>query len=282
MSNSLQILEKEAPTLEALLKLNTSANTDVKTIVMQEVEYLNQIALQNPVILECLPITVLQSVKSVLKQNLSFDPGLALVYVKSRNAELVIDGKKQWKKILEVTPSANGLISIARQCGSILDIKNPVVKKDTTGKVIEVEVELLIPSVPQPRWEKRVFDESDFERWRRASHKEKARGWANLKPEYKEGKTPPNDETMNYANPNYTSWRGGIDPEFARAKAIRHGLKKLGTNPHEAKASRIVVPNKVVVDAEKDYEAEEITPTVEYAEVIESTTYTKMPDADNL
>jgi hypothetical protein len=177
------------------------------------------------------------AVKAVMKQNLSLDPAAGLVYIKTRNVKV---GDK-WAKALEIMPSANGLISIARQCGRILDIKRPQVEKDTNGKVTGVSVEVLLPSYGEPRWEKFEFDESDIFRWRRASHKEMSRN-----------KPDANNESLNYANDNYTNWNGGIDPEFARAKAIRHALKKLGTNANEYKAIKIAQPKEVYVDVTAD------------------------------
>jgi hypothetical protein len=120
------------------------------------------------------------------------------------------------------------------------------------------------------RWEKRKFDESDFLRWKTKSHQENARN-----------KQDANFSTLNYANPNYTNWCGGIDPEFARAKAIRHSLKKLGTNPNEKKTINIVVPaeKKIIIDPEKEASAinddesnngHVQNPTIEEAQVISS------------
>ena len=119
--------------------------------------------------------------------------------------------------------------------------------------------------MPTGRWEVRTFDESDFIRWQIASHKENGRN-----------KEDASLEKLNYANPNYTSWKGGIDPEFARAKAIRHGLKKLGTNANEKYANKInpVVFNKVEIDEEKDNAAAtEETPITPHEEVADTTAY---------
>lgn len=245
--------DTELPQIEALISLNAMPGTDVKTMALQELEYLAQIAVAKPDLQQCEPRSVALAVKSVIKNNLSLDQNAGLVYVKTRSVKTAAG----WVKVMEIQPSANGLISIARQCGRVLDIKNPVVHKDAHGKVISVEIEILLPSTPKPRWEKRTFDESDFTRWARASHKENRRAYDNAQPQYREGKPVPNNETLNYANPNYTSWKGGIDPEFARAKAVRHGLKKLGTNPNELKAAAITVsePKKIRIDSEKDQEA---------------------------
>lgn len=246
----IKLASDELPTLSALVKLNSMPGVDAHTIALQELEYLKQQAVSKPVIFECLPETVIAGVKYVIKNNLSFDPNAGLVYIKSRNLQV----NTAWVKALEVQPSADGLISIARQCGRVLDVDRPEVKKDVSGKVISVIAKFLIPSFdgngkPITRWTEREFDESDFYRWQRASHNENARTW-----KADSGKAKPDAETLNYANPNYTNWKGGIDPEFARAKAIRHGLKKLGTNQNETRATRIVtsVEKKHVVETQAD------------------------------
>jgi len=91
----------------------------------------------------------------------------------------------------------------------------------------------------------------EAERWRIASHRQNSRGW---KPE--SGRPQPDSKTLNYANPLYISFKGGIDPEFARAKAVKHGLNKLGTNPNAVHAERITIePKGVVIDPKIDQEA---------------------------
>lgn len=265
-NKAVALFKEELPQLQALLALNARAGTDVKTLALQELEYLGNVALAKPEILQCLPQSIIAAVKSALKKNLTLDPDAGLVYIKTRNLALEKDanGKvTKWGKVLEIQESANGLISVARQCGRIFDIKRPEVTKDASGRVIGVSVEVLLPSYPQPRWDRRDFDESDFERWRRASDKENGRG-----------KTDGGAPGYKYANPNYTSWKGGIDPEFARAKAIRHGLKKLGTNTNERNAERIVVsaPKQVIVDPKAD-EAATGEEYHEYSEVGDSSQY---------
>lgn len=236
----LAILEPEMPTLEAIMSLSHPGE-DVKTLILSELEHLKTAAMTQPAIAECVPQSIVIAVKTALRQNLSLDPAAGLTYIKTRNIKI---GEKNWAKALEIQPSANGLISYNRMCGRLLDIDRPEVKKDESGKVIEVSVSMLVPSYPEPRWKTITFDESDFERWKRASHKENSRN-----------KQDANDELMNYANPNYTSWKGGLDPEFARAKAIRHGLKKLGTNPNETLKKIVPVFEKQVVDINADISA---------------------------
>ncbi len=239
----LELLKTAVPELKAILALNAKEGVDVETIALQELEHLRMAAITKPDILDCLPATVVMAVKAVLKQNLTLDPYAGLVYIKTRNVKIKnAQGQDEWKKALEIQPSCNGLLSINYQCGKIIDHKNPEVKKDDAGKVIEVSFEYQVAS---GRWEKRTFDESDFTRWQLASHKENGRNKQDAK-----------IETMNYANPNYTNWKGGIDPEFARAKAIRHSLKKLGTNPNEGKFNKIIVSAKtVIIDKEKEEQA---------------------------
>jgi len=266
--NELQkVVHEQLPTLKQILSLNAKEGIDVETLALQEMEHLNSHLLTKPELLECLPQSVIMAVRSVMKQNLTLDPYAGLVYVKTRNIKI----NNVWKKALEIQPSANGLISIARQCGRLLDIKRPEVEYDANKKVIKVYVDLLLPSVPQPRWERITFDESDFYRWQRASHKENSRN-----------KQDADNEKLNYANDNYTNWKGGIDPEFARAKAIRHGLKKLGTNPNEIVMKQITIePKTIYIDVEKDKEADTDEQTVQQTQVLE-TKLSKLPNESEL
>jgi len=253
----MQFVRNELPTFQAILALNTQKDTDNATMVRQEIQYLEQIGLQNQAIYECEPITIVMAVKSVLKKNLTLDPDAGLVYVKTRNYKAGTDsqGKDIWKKALDITETANGKISVARQCGRVLDVDRPKVIKNAEGRVTEVVFKYLVPTVdlngqPSARWKEIEFDESDFERWKKYSHKENRRKYDNAYPATKQKMTAPDENTLNYANPLYTSWKGGIDPEFARAKSIVHGLKKLGTNPHEGRARQIVqeTEKKFIVD----------------------------------
>lgn len=242
MNEIMAVAQKELPQLKAIISLN-APNSDAETLAKQELEHLGMIGINTPAIFDCIPATIVMAIKTVLKQNLTLDPHAGLVYVKTRSVKV----NDQWMKALEIQPSANGLISIARQCGRIFDIERPEVIKDADGKVIGVKCKYLVPSYDESgkkcmKWREVEFDESDFYRWRRASHNENGRN-----------KQDANAEKLNYANPTYTNWKGGIDPEFARAKAIRHGLKKLGTNQNESRAAAIVnVPVKNVVDQDAD------------------------------
>jgi recombinational DNA repair protein RecT len=238
----LALLKEEMPQLTAILSLNARTGTDVQTMAAQELEFLRDHLMTKPAIGECLPQTIVMAVKGVLRQNLTLDPQAGLVYVKTRSIKV----GNAYQKALEIQPTANGLISINRQCGRILDIKRPTVKKNEAGQIIGVDLEILLPSHNGTRWETRSFDEDDFYRWQRASHNENGRN-----------KQDADASKMNYSNPNYTNFKGGIDPEFARAKAIRHGLKKLGTNPNERVMQQITIEDQktVYVDPKVDEQA---------------------------
>lgn len=240
--NAMAILEKERPQLEAVLALNASPDTDVKTMVLEELKHLEYAALAKPEIMKCDPRTVVSALRTVLKQNLSLDPYQGLVYIKTRNINTGTKSAPSIILALEIEPTANGLISINRQAGRILDVDRPEVKYDSMGKVISVSVKFLKPTFDASgnkatRWQEIVFDQSDILRWKKSSHRQNAAG------------AP--DGEFEKANALYRSHNGGVDPEFARAKAIRHGLKKLGTNMNEKgfKASAAPSNKAPIVDA---------------------------------
>lgn len=213
------IIKPELPTLTAILSLsNDKDSATINTIALQELSYLEQHVLDKPDLINCHPQSIILAVKNVLRKNLTLDPSAGLIYIKTRKKE--ING--QWILVLDAQETANGLLSYNRQFGRLLDFTNPKITKDASGKVTGVSMRILKPSYPQPRWEDFEYDESDFKRWMIASHKERGRN-----------KNDANLQTLNYANHLYRSWQGGIDPEFARAKCVRHSLKKLGTNPNE-------------------------------------------------
>ena len=219
---ALSTLKESLPEIKAIMGLHAKNGVNLEALALQELDNLQMIANGKPEIYECMPQSVLLAVKNVLKQNLTLDPYAGLVYVKTRGVK-ISSNPDVYAKVLEIQPSANGLISIARQCGRILDMKRPEVTYDEKGKVKGCSVEILLPSAGNTtRWEKFSFDESDILRWRRASDKENGRGKQDV-----------GSENYKYANANYTNWNGGVDPEFARAKAVRHALKKLGTNQNE-------------------------------------------------
>lgn len=256
-------LAQSLPTLEKIIALNAPENLSpekIKAIAMEEISYIQVAAMSKPDILKCDPVSVILAVKQTIRKNLTLDPSAGLVYMKTRK----IKTDKGWSTILEITDTANGKVSLARQCGQILDLKRPVVKYKENGQVETVTVEFLVPSYPEPRWEVIEFGEVHFMKWRNASHKENSRMWTE-----DSGKAKPDLEKLNYANPNYTSWKGGIDPEFAGTKAIKHGLGKRGTNINEINAPRVKVERKdvIVIEPTKAINAEatetvNVTPTI--------------------
>jgi hypothetical protein len=221
--NSLSVLKENQQTLQAITLFNYGADKDVSSIVLNEISFLEGMAVTKPEILACENTSIVMATKYVLKNNLSFDPNAGLVYVKTRSVALQKDSSgnvSKWGKVLEVQATCEGLLSIAYQCGKIIDHERPSVKKNDAGKVIEVTFKYMKPSPIGPRWVEVTFDESDFKRWQIKSHQENSRS--------------KNDAgTKDYSNPNYRNFNTGIDPEFARAKAIRHAMKKMGTNPNE-------------------------------------------------
>lgn len=251
----LQLLEEQTPTLIALSAINLPAGVDPRALVMQELDFLKQVSITKPDILNCIPATIEYGVKFAIKNNLTLDPNAGLVYIKTRNVNTGTQTAAKWEKALEVQATCNGLLSINYQCGKIIDHKNPVVIKDSEGKVIGVEFEL---QKANGRWEKFSFDESDFGRWRAASHKENSRGKNDA-------------STKDYSNPNYSSFKKGIDPEFARAKSIRHSLKKLGTNVNEKYAVKIQPQVKTIDIPHEVVESEVMDATP--AEETNGTTY---------
>lgn len=262
------LVRQELPVLQAILQLTAPPGTDTLTLAQQEILYLEQQCLTKPEILQCEVSSIIMAIKGVLKDNLTLDPNAGLIYITTRNVKVGND----WKKMLVAKPTANGIISINRQAGRILDYTFPKVTKNDKGRVIGVSMQILVPSFTESRWQEVEYDESDFRRWMSYSHKENARS-------YKEGsgKPAPNLDTLNYANKLYTSFNGGIDPEFARSKCVRHGLSRLGTNRNE----RIIkwnIPNDRVVDPEVDAQGDDENHVTE-AEVV-NTTINKQPESD--
>jgi hypothetical protein len=246
-------IRKELPTLTRLMQMNYDG-ADIAAILNQEIEYLRSHALTTPSILEVHPATAVLAMKDMIKNNLSLDPSMNLVYPKTRQVKIGKNeqGKDIKVKALVLQPTANGELSKARQYGRILDHENPVVSYNEDGRVTGVKFSVLKPSTPEPRWEEFTYGEYDFERWRRKSNEDNGRWEQNYN-----AKTDPE---MKFANDLYTSWRGGIDPEMARAKAIRHSLKKLGTNPYEGRIKPGLVRSKLVdLDPAKDEYTEDTT-----------------------
>ena len=247
MSNETGLMDKlteQVPTFKQLALINGIAPEKAEAIVIQEVEFIRESALANPDIMKCAPQTVLFVVKRAIKNNLTLDPQAGLMYLKTRNVNLSTDqSNQQWVKVLEAQETCNGILSKCRMTGRIIDHKLPQVEFNEAGKCVGVTFEFQLPN---GRWETVKFTEYDFERWGNASHKERSRGKQDA-------------NTKDYRNSLYSSWRGGIDPEMAKAKAIRHGLKKLGTNPNENKASAIQsAPMQLLPQLTAEVEAKEV------------------------
>lgn len=218
-NNSLALLDQNMPTLTQLLLVNMPAGTteqEAKRKALREIMNVEAIFSTKPELMECDAQSVVLVVKQCIADNLTLAPAAGLVYLYPQKIQVGTDpsnNSKIYKQVLVYDPTAEGRISIARQAGSILDHRRPECKLDHDGKVESVSFTFLVPSFGGARWETVTFGVSDFEKWKQKSA---AKFGGN-------------------ANGNYTSWKGGIDPEFAGSKAIRHALKKLGTNKNEVR-----------------------------------------------
>lgn len=210
-------LNNNIQTLAKIALINLPENTSMakaERIVMKEIVNFEMVCVLKPELANLDKQSILIAVKQCIADNLTLSPNAGLVYLYPGKVATGINPKtnaKEYKDILVYEPTSEGRISIARQAGVIMDHKRPFVEFDSTGKVCAVTFEFLLNALPKPRWEIVRFDTNDFERWKQKSAA-------------KYNGTP---------NANYTSYKGGIDPEFARAKAIKHGLKKRGTNANE-------------------------------------------------
>lgn len=236
-------LQKQNDTLVQIAGINIADKARAEAIVKQEVSYIYEAAMVNPEIKKCDPTSVVLALRRAIKNNLTLDPQAGLMYIKTRNINISPkDQPAQWVTIMETQETVNGVLSKLRMMGLVIDWENPVPKFDPNGKCIGVTFKW---QHGNGRWETREFFEYDFERWGNASHKERSRGKQDA-------------ASVDYRNQLYKSWKGGIDPEFAKAKAIRHALKKLGANPNERMASAIQpTPMKVIAHETAMSEASE-------------------------
>lgn len=210
MSNGLQLLEQNKPTLTQLVLVNMPTGTSVEEaqrVALKEISNFEMRLQTNPDLGGCTPLSILLLVKQTIADNLTLSPSAGLVYP--------IPSKVGNDWVATYNPTANGLLSIAYETGSILDNKRPVATFDENGQTDTVTVEFLVPSGNSTRWEVITFNKMHFKKWMDAAIKK------NL------GKCPA----------NYTSWNGGIDFEFAGTKAIKHGLNKRGTNSNSSRKS---------------------------------------------
>lgn len=246
MTTALELLSENKPTLTQLVLVNMapgSTELDAQRVALKEISNFETIVQLKPDLAGCTPLSVLLAVKQTICDNLTLAPSAGLVYL--------IPSKVNNDWVATYLPTANGLLSMAYQSGAILDNKRPVLTFDGEGKVETVTVEFLVPSYPQPRWEAITFGKTHFKKWMDASAA-KNKGTANR---------------------NYTSWNGGIDPEFAGTKAIRHGLNKRGSNANAPrKTDNGTIKFEPATAIEKD--TQEFT----HAEVIQSTTNVSQED----
>ncbi len=214
---AIELLQNDKPTLTQLIKANMPIGTSdqaAEMAVLREINNVDMIFYMRPELASCDQRSVLLAVKQSIADNLTLSPNAGLVYLYPGKVRVGTDGanKPIYREVLVYDPTAEGEISIARQAGTLFDFKRPECTFDELGKVETVSFEFQVPSGGgQLRWEKVTFGKMHFERWQQKSA---AKFGGN-------------------ANANYTSWRGGIDPEFAGSKAIKHALKKRGTNKNE-------------------------------------------------
>lgn len=212
---SLALLNESLPTLTQLLLVNMPEGTtevEAKRKGLREIMNMEAIFSLKPELGVCEATSIVLAVKQCIADNLTLAPAAGLVYLYPQKVKVGTDSSNAtiYKNVLVYDPTAEGRISIARQSGSILDHKRPKCEFDHDGKVESVSFTFLVPSFGGARWETVTFTRTDFEKWQQKSAAK-----------------------FSKANANYTSWKGGIDPEFAGSKAIRHALKKLGTNKNE-------------------------------------------------
>jgi len=208
----LALLNEQKPTLAQLVLVNMPKGTTIDeatNIAIKEISNYEMILSTRPELKVCNPKSVVHAVKQCINDGLTLSQSAGLVYLLPTQVKVGQNGNQDIKEwALSYDPTANGRLSIAYQAGSILDHKKPTYAFDKDGKLDTVTFEYLVPSYKEPRWESYIADKRLFEKWMAASAA----------------------KNKGQANKNYTSYKGGIDPEFAATKAIRHGLAKLGAN----------------------------------------------------
>lgn len=220
----------------ALINLPEGATVEkAERMVMKEIVNFEMVCVLKPELANLDKQSILIAVKQCIADNLTLSQNTGLVYLYPGKVCVGQDPKtnaKIYKDILVYQPTCEGEISIARQSGAILDHKRPICTFDGNGQVDTVTFEFMVPAYPKPRWESVTFNKDNFNKW-------KAKSAAKF------GGT---------ANANYSSWNGGIDPEFASSKAIKHGMKKRGRNSNEVQN-----PTHIPVVEEIKEEKAEIT-----------------------
>lgn len=197
---------------------NTQENMTAKVIM--HLDTLQAMAITNPDILQCEPSSIRAGLKMIIKNNLSFDPADGMTYVQTRSVALEKDnaGKvTKWGKVLEVKQTANAMLSIAYQTGTICDHNEPTITYDDNGRIVGGLFTFYVSTPVGVRVKTKIFNIEDIRKWRIASHNDKSRN---------------KDDAANkdYSNRLYSSNNGQIDEDFFKTKMVRHGLKRLGVN----------------------------------------------------
>jgi hypothetical protein len=231
---NLQLINQSTATLIKVAQVVNPQwdDTAAERYVLSELSFLKERILNDYGLNECTDESLIQCVRKALRDNVSLNKSANLVYVQPQSVQQS-DGT--YVKVAHYSLTVEGKISIAKQSGELLDITRPKLYRNSDGRIIRGEVEVLKPSYPKPRWETIDFDESDIKRWQDASTKKN------------NGKT----------NPLYvTGPGGGIDSEFMRAKIIKHALSKgFGINFNKIglqKTNPILQIEEVQPDPEND------------------------------
>ena len=208
--------------------------------VQQEVINFQEHCIYNNELANCDPQSVLFGIRKVIGANLSLDRAKGHTYLLPASIKQA-DGT--FKKVLEVSYQAEGMLVLYYNANVIVDHKSPQPKYDEAGKVVSITWEYQLAN---KRWESVTFNEAHFNKWRKASHVKNGRN-----------KNDADVNKMNYANPNYTSFAGGIDPEFASAKCIKHALKKMALDrnkfqPQPTPVSQATDAEHEVIDVEAE------------------------------
>lgn len=243
MSTQISVRDEHVQILSKVAGIVYSSKTkeEIENIVRSELSFLDQrIALSK--LGECTQDSLMFCVKQAMRDNLTLNPSAGLVYMIPQPVNVGTKEQPKWINVAQYLLAPDGRLSLARQTGNILDHKRVKINHDANGKVIGGTFEILKPSVPQPRWEEYEFNEWDIERWAAASAK----------------------KNKGVSNPLYSSWKGGIDPEFFRAKVVKHSLSKLGININE---SRGVVISQPVVEIPIQAQQEQIQEAIIQEEI---------------
>ena len=201
--------------------------------VQQEVINFQEHCIYNNELANCDPQSVLFGIRKVIGANLSLDRAKGHTYL---TPEGIKQADGSYKKVLKVEYQAEGMLVLHYNAGTIIDHKRPQIEYNEKGKVVSVKWEYKLSN---GRWESAQLLEMHFEKLRKASHVKNGRN-----------KNDADLNKMNYANPNYTSFSGGIDPEFASAKCIKHALKKMALDRNKFQPQ----PTPVVTPTEAEHE----------------------------